>query len=105
MSAYRKDFNETKYISFLIKDHELLKKYNGVWKKVKNTIKKEFDIEPVYKQKILKAKIKSYIGKINKNFHNNKILKEGSQFICLAVILIDSVFRAAKNSSNIFRRL
>ena len=37
MSAYRKDFHETKYISFLIKDYELLEKLG---KKVKNSIKK-----------------------------------------------------------------
>ena len=35
MNAYRKDFDETKYMSFLIKDDELLKKYNKIWKKVK----------------------------------------------------------------------
>ena len=28
MSAYRKDFDETKHKAFLIKDDELLKKYN-----------------------------------------------------------------------------
>ena len=33
MSAYRKDFDETKYMSFLIKDDELLEKYNETWKK------------------------------------------------------------------------
>ena len=33
MNAYRKDFKETKYMSFLIKDDELLKKYNKIWKK------------------------------------------------------------------------
>ena len=38
----------------------------------------------------LKAKIKCYNGKINTNSHNNKTLKEGSQFICLSLILIDS---------------
>ena len=32
MSPYRKDFDETKYISFLIKDDELLEKYNKIWK-------------------------------------------------------------------------
>ena len=32
MSAYRKD--ETKYISFLIKDDELLGKYNEIWEKI-----------------------------------------------------------------------
>ena len=36
-------------------------------------------------------------GKINTNFHNNKILKEGSQFICLSGILIKSVYRKDKN--------
>ena len=34
MSAYRKDFDETKYISFLMKDDELLKKYNEIREKV-----------------------------------------------------------------------
>ena len=48
-------------------------------------------------EKYLKAKIESYNGKINTEFHNNKIPREGSQFICLSVILIDSVFTAGKN--------
>ena len=65
------DFDETKYMSFLIKD-ELLEKYNEVWQKVKNITKKEFDNEPVYNEKHLQAKINSYNGKINTNFHNNK---------------------------------
>ena len=30
-----------------IKDDELLEKYNSIWEKVKNSIKKEFDSEPV----------------------------------------------------------
>ena len=30
MTAYRKDFDETKYMSFLIKDDELLEKYNDI---------------------------------------------------------------------------
>ena len=47
------------YISFLIKDDELLKEYNEIWEKVKNSLKKEFDSEPVYNEKYLKAKIKS----------------------------------------------
>ena len=40
MSAYRKDFDETTYIYFLIKDDDLLEKYNEIWVKVKNIIKK-----------------------------------------------------------------
>ena len=62
----------------MTKDDELLKKYNKVWKKVKNTINKEFNSKPVYNEKYLKGKIKSYNGKINTNFHNSKIPKENS---------------------------
>ena len=66
-------------------------------KSVKNSLKKQFDSEPVYNEKYLKALIKSYNGKINTSFHNNKIPKEGSQFVCLSIILIDSVSRTGKN--------
>ena len=74
---------------FLIKDDEFCKK-------VRNSIKNQFDSEPVYKQKCLKINKKSYDGKINTNFHNNEIPKEGSQCIYLSVILIDSGFRTGK---------
>ena len=77
---------------FLIKDDELSEKYYAIQEKVKNSIKKEFDKKPVYNEKYLKAKIDS-----STNFYNNKIQKEGSQFICLSVILINSVFRTSKN--------
>ena len=50
--------------------------------KVKNSIKKKFGSEPVYSEKYLNAKTKSSNGKINTNFHNNKIPKEDSQSIC-----------------------
>ena len=40
MSAYKRDFDETIYMSFFIKNDELLEKYNEVWDKVSNAIKK-----------------------------------------------------------------
>ena len=54
MSAYRKDFSETKYVSFLIKDNKLLGKYNEIWEKVSNSIKTEFDSNPDYNKKHLR---------------------------------------------------
>ena len=60
-NGYVKMFDETKYMS-------LLKKYNDVWDKVSNIIKKRFDNESVYKEKYLKTKIKCYEGKINTDF-------------------------------------
>ena len=99
MSAYRKDFDETKYVPFLIIDDKLLEKYNELQEKVKNSLKKEFDNERGYKKKYLKAKTKSYYGKIKTNSHDSKIPKERSQFIYLSLILIDAVIKTGKNYS------
>ena len=59
MTVYRKDFDGTKYISLLIKDDELLEKYNEIQEKVKNSLKKEFGSKPIYNEKYLKVKINS----------------------------------------------
>ena len=45
---------------FLIEDDGLLEKYNAVLDKVRADIKKNFDSEPVYNKKFLKATIKSH---------------------------------------------
>ena len=47
MSTYRRNFDETKYMTFLIKYNKLQEKYNQIWDKVSNIIKKRFDSEPV----------------------------------------------------------
>ena len=52
----------------LNKNDELLEKNSEIWEKVKNSIKKEFDSKPVYNDKYLKAKIKSYNGKNQHKF-------------------------------------
>ena len=48
-NEHRRDFDETIYMSSLIKDDELLEKYNEICEKVKNSIKEEFNNKPVYK--------------------------------------------------------
>ena len=70
-------------MSFLVQDNKLLEKYNEIREKVSNIIKKGFDGKPVYNDKYLKNKIKSYKGKVNTNFHSDKIPKESSNCICL----------------------
>ena len=62
---------------------------------VSKSIKKEFDSEPLYNKKYLKTETKSYRRKTTTNF--NEIPEEGSQCICLLVILINSVFWTSKN--------
>ena len=45
---------------FLIKDDDLLEKYNTIWDKVSADVEKEFDSNPVYNKNYLKTKIKSH---------------------------------------------
>ena len=97
MSASRRNFDDTKCMTFLIKDDESLEKHNKIWNKVSNTTKKEFESSRVYNEKYLKTKIKFYDGKINTNSHGDTVPKERSQRVSLSVILIDSVFRTGKN--------
>ena len=40
MTAYRRDFDESQYMLFLIKDDKLLQKYNRIWDKVSNSMRK-----------------------------------------------------------------
>ena len=96
MTAYKKDFDETKYVPFLITDDKWWRKYNEIWEKVTNIIYKELDSDPVYNKKYIKTKIKPYNGKINANFQGNKIPIEGSHFIFLSMIWIDSFLRTGK---------
>ena len=73
MNAYKRDFEKTKYMSYLIKDNESLEKYHEIWDKACNIIKKGFYSDSVYSDKYLKTKIKSYEEKVNTNFHNDKM--------------------------------
>ena len=41
MSEKRKNFDETKYMSFLIKDDELQEKYKNIWARASNILAKD----------------------------------------------------------------
>ena len=57
---------------FLIKDDDILWKYNSVWYKVSADTKREFDSEPIYNKNYMKTKIKSHGDKVT-HFCNKKI--------------------------------
>ena len=58
---------------------------------------KKFQTETAYNKKHLKAKPKSFNVNTNTNFLNDKITKEGSQYVYLSVTLINSVFKTGYN--------
>ena len=58
MSEYIKYFENSKSMSFLIKDDEVWDKYNKIWDLIKDKLGNKFHSEPVYKYKYLKAKLR-----------------------------------------------
>ena len=82
---------------FFDKRWKIVRKIWNLEKSHEHYQKKEFDSNPVYNGKYIKTKTKSYNGKINKNFYNNKIPKEASECICLSVILLNLVYKKDKN--------
>ena len=72
MIGYVKCFDSNKTISPKSIDNKLSKKYNQIWKKVKNSLNIKFGSEPVYgdHDKYIKKKIKLYGDKVNTNLLN-----------------------------------
>ena len=52
MCACERYFYETKYMSFFIKDNELLEKYNKIWDNISNSMKRNLIVN-LYTMKII----------------------------------------------------
>ena len=98
MTGYVSKFEANITISFKIRDKQLLKKYNHIWKRVEKLLKIEFNSKPVYgdDDKYIKTKIKLYGASMNTNFQDKKMLKEKALCNCLSIIMLDSVIKAKK---------
>ena len=93
-SGYIKYFeNESKNMSFLIKDDEVRDKYDKTQDVIKDKLGIEFHSKPVYEYKYVKTKVKEFDGVIKTNFLGNDMPKENMHYTCIACITIDSVMR------------
>ena len=92
MIGYVNSFKSKRTMSFKISDSKLLKKYNQLWKKVKNLLNIKFDNELVYGDidKCIKAKMKMYDDNVNTNFQDKEMLKENISWKCLSLVMLDS---------------
>ena len=97
MSGYTKYFeNSGKNMSFIVKDDDVLNKYNEIWDKIKNKVNIKFHSTPVYGEKYIKVKVNELDGKNKTNFLGNKIPKENKHQSCIACVTIDSVMMIEK---------
>ena len=84
MSGYIKYFeNKGKDMSFMMKDDEVLEKYNQIWYVIRNKLGNKFNSEPVYEEKYLKTKVREFDGVIKTNFLGN----DGQNNICIILTL------------------
>ena len=104
MSGWKKYFeNGGENMSFMVKDDNMLDKYNKIWDKIKEKLNIKFHSMPVYDETYIKAKVREFDGKIKTNFLGNEVPKENMHYTCIACITIDSVMRMNKiNYSQIY---
>ena len=77
MSGYIKNFeNGEKNTSFVVKNDDVLDKYNDIWDKIKEKLNIKFHSMPVYDEKYIKDKVRELDGVIKTNFLGDKIAKE-----------------------------
>ena len=99
VSGYIKYFeNDSKNISFMVKDEDVLGKYNETWDKIKNKLNIELHSKPVYEETYVKAKVREFNGVIKTNFLGGEMPKENMHYTCIACITIDSVMRMEKKN-------
>ena len=84
-------------MSLRVKDKQLLKNYNKIWKKIERLMSIDFNCKTAYGDddyKHIKTKIKTYADIIITNFHNKKMPKEKVPCKCLSIIMLDSVIES-----------
>ena len=58
----------------------------------------KFHSQPIYDEKYIKIKVKTFHNMINTLFSGDEILKERIHYVCIAAICIDSVLRLDKKN-------
>ena len=107
LKGYIKYFeNRRKSMFFIIKDDDVLDKYNEIQDKIKETLNIKFHSTPVYDEQYIKAKVREFNCVIKTNILGDEIPKESAHYTCIAYVTIDSVLRIEKKlSASLFRRV
>ena len=99
ISGYIKYFdNGGKNMSFKIEDESVCLKHTEIWKKIKTSLNTRFHSQPIYDDKYVKTKVKTFSSMINTLFSGNEIPKEKNHYICIAAICNDSVLKVDKKN-------
>ena len=99
MSGYIKYFeNGGKNMYFMIKNDDVLDKYNDIWDKIKGKLNIKFPSMSVYVKIYMRDKVREFNRVIKTNFLSDEIPKENMHYFCIACMTIDSVMKMEKRN-------
>ena len=76
-------------ISFKIEDESVYSKYTDIWKKIKKSLNARFHSQPIYDDKYIKTKVKTFSSMVNTHFRVMKFReKEIITFVLQQFVLI-----------------
>ena len=87
-----------KSMSFKTEDEDVYLKNNTIWNKIKSILNVKFHSLPIYDDKYIKTKVKTFNNSINTLFSGDEISKERIHYVCISAICIDSVLRRDKKN-------
>ena len=106
MNGYINKFDENKItMSLMVKDKQLLKNYNKIWKKIEKLMKIDFNTKTTYgddNDKYIKRKRKTYKDSIITNFYNKNVFKKIPEEKVLIIILDSVIYAYEKYHPQIF---
>ena len=99
MSGYVKIFKvkdghkdkNNKVMSFCIDDEKVLEKYKAIWTKIEDLRNIELNALPVYDDRYIKSKIRTYSDKVYTNFRGLNVPEDDIECESFTVISINSV--------------
>ena len=97
MNGYIKYFeNGGKNKSFKVEEESVYLKYAEIWNKTKDILNEKFHSQPIYDDKYVKTKVKTFSNTIKTLFSEDEIPKEIIHYVCISAICIDSALRTDK---------
>ena len=90
-------------MSFFTDNNEFLERYTAMWEKISDLVNKKFDSDPIYNNKYINTKTRSYNNDIKTNFRNiddknNKLPEKNKPYKCVSLISLDSIIRINKKN-------
>ena len=82
----------------MIKDGDVLDKYNEIWGLIQEKLNNKFHSILAYDETLIKDKVREFDSKTKTNILGGKVPEENMHLICIASITLDSVMRIEKKN-------